>query len=324
MELEEDIKINVFKYYSPTYGDGVENTGFKDGEIFFQNPEKFNDPWDSKGLNFEFSKQLNKLIESNYYLKLSDETCISSENDFNKYFFDDMIKTMGVFCLSFSPDSELMWSHYARNHEGYVVHFQFTLDELHEEQFSFCPVYYFNKTLNFFVTVNDLEKGTVLLNGKNYTSGKNKENLIYSALILKSQSWSYEKEIRLILAESNPSNLGVRNINKKWIKSIITGLNINDEFKGKLETIVHNSEHKIELYHAKKSKDFKIEILDSNDCPKKFEQYCGEKAENKYSFFKKFCEEKAVRYKETIDFIEEYDSIFENLKKEEIEVISKE
>ncbi|KNE87154.1 hypothetical protein PSTG_19467, partial [Puccinia striiformis f. sp. tritici PST-78] len=38
--------------------------------------------------------------------------------------FDALNKSIGIFCLSEKPDSELMWSHYADSHQGFVIEFE--------------------------------------------------------------------------------------------------------------------------------------------------------------------------------------------------------
>jgi len=319
MELEEDIKIDVFKYYSPTYGDGVENTGFKDGQIFFQNPKLFNDPWDSRGFNFEFSNELKELIKSGVAIQLSEKVFVNSEKGLNEAFFEDILDKMGVFCLSFLPDSQLMWSHYADNHRGYVVHFEFSVKKLQSEGFSVFPVYYTDETLNLLVSPSNNNKEPLLLNKIGYS--KILDSLLMSALILKSCAWSYEKEVRFLLPKKNPDDLGLVDIDKKYIKSIILGSKIEDEFKKHLKDIANNEE--IEVYEASMSKNFNIEILDVKGCPKEFQQYCGEKATKNYQDFIDCIKKHTNDYNTIVDFIAKNNATFENLKKEEIEEISK-
>ena len=61
------------------------------------------------------------------WLKISKLTRTETQQRFVNLFkegYEGLRSKIGVFSLSFIPDSELMWSHYAPSHSGYVLHFQ--------------------------------------------------------------------------------------------------------------------------------------------------------------------------------------------------------
>lgn len=140
------MKLNLFKYYSSTY-EGKDNLAFSEkGQIYFQQPEKFNDPWDCKAPKIFFPRSKSFLKEFHYYLSkgyskdLIDREWAKNEKlsrgkirDKYRLLFGEALENIrrkiGVFSLSFIPDSELMWSHYASSHSGYMLHFQIAIDE---------------------------------------------------------------------------------------------------------------------------------------------------------------------------------------------------
>lgn len=84
-------------------------------------------------------------------------------------------------CFSEEPASMLMWSHYADNHQGMVLKYEFfNLDlEKHRDVFmGLNPVIYTDDLLN-------LEK---------YKGVRKKISISTLAAISKSKEWSYEKE----------------------------------------------------------------------------------------------------------------------------------
>lgn len=140
------MKLNLFKYYSPTYKDKDNLTFYERGQIYFQQPEKFNDPWDCKAPKIifprskTFLKWLHYHISNGYKKDIVDAEWKKNESlsrgevrDKYRLLFEEALsykrKNIGVFCLSFIPDSELMWSHYASSHSGYILHFQIVLEE---------------------------------------------------------------------------------------------------------------------------------------------------------------------------------------------------
>ena len=104
------------------------------------------------------------------------ETYIKSLRDFYQ-------SSINVACFSESNDSILMWSHYANNHEGFCIEYDFSeiLSENPLLLHSLHPVYYTNEIFDLF----------------NYRS-TDKIFAQVLAAINKSDVWSYENEWRFI------------------------------------------------------------------------------------------------------------------------------
>lgn len=112
-----------------------------------------------------------------------------SDKDFEKYVtgISGIIQEK-VFasCFSEDPTSMLMWSHYADNHKGMVIEYNFNnldLDNQKQIMTGLHPVYYTNKLLNL----------------DNFRDVQDKILVHALAAINKSVEWEYEKEWRIIV-----------------------------------------------------------------------------------------------------------------------------
>lgn len=230
------MKFDLFKYYNPTY-DGKDNLAFYEkGQIYFQQPEKFNDPWDCKAPKISFSRQISFLKEFHYYIsegfekslvdaewarneKLSRTDIREKYKTLFKEALENIREKIGVFSMSFVPDSELMWSHYASSHSGYMLHFQIVLED-----------YFTNPVLkDFGIPVPVIyKKQRPNLSIASYMS--NREKQIYDLIRYKSEAWKYEHELRLL----NEVKFGFIDIPHSWLKSIVVGLAVKTDLKNKL------------------------------------------------------------------------------------------
>lgn len=119
-------------------------------------------------------------------------------------------------CFSEEPASMLMWSHYADNHQGMVLEYEF--DNLDLE-----------KHRDVFMGLNPVIYTDDLLNLEEYKDVREKISIPTLAAISKSKEWSYEKEWRLIIhQESNERGIVVKVIKPSCI---ILGARVNPMHK---------------------------------------------------------------------------------------------
>lgn len=231
--------LSLFKYYSPTY-EGKDNLAFYEkGQIYFQQPEKFNDPWDCKAPKIFFPRSKSFLKEFHYYLSRGySKDLVDTEWEKNeklsrgeirekyRFLFEEALENIrqriGVFSLSFIPDSELMWSHYASSHSGYMLHFKIDINEYLTNPVLIetgipIPVVY--------------KKKRPTLNIATYYS--NREKHIYDLIRFKSEAWSYENELRLM----NEAKYGFIDLPETWLQSITVGLAARSALKEALKNI---------------------------------------------------------------------------------------
>lgn len=129
-----------------------------------------------------------------------------------------------IACFSEVNDSILMWSHYASNHSGICIEYDFKqCGENHELTKSLYPVNYSSRIFDM----------------TNYEKNKNAVDISVLAAVTKSKDWSYEKEWRLVFtlnSESGPFNGGIVSPT-----TIYLGTKINDTDKEKILEIADDN-----------------------------------------------------------------------------------
>lgn len=161
----------------------------------------------------------------------------------------------------------VMWSHYAENHQGFCIEYdleflkkdiQFSLKdyEFHSEKLKYLeerneaiikaglfPIEYTCNKINIPVTklnqINIDSTGNI-----NYNS--NIDELIYKTFIVKSASWSYEKEWRIII-NGKICNYYNNKIPFPYIKTIYLGCKAEKELIDTMITIGENIGAKVIL-----------------------------------------------------------------------------
>lgn len=269
-------KIDLFKYYSPEFFDSIEQKNksnlyvIETGQFYYQSPDNFNDPWDCLMTdanipknNFDFIHQIEALPEGqlpdnvNKLKELISNTpnIQNLDSSFDNAKPQNQIKDLmenfgkcayniqnniGVCCMSSIHDHELLWAHYASNHKGFVVHLEIPLIEL-GYNISFLPMAVKYTDTPFSPTLYHL-----------FTPP---QEWALDFICTKSNSWTYENELRFLKADGS----GLIQFPIPWIKSVITGLNMEPKIKGKIHSLCSNS--KIEVFEAKRHpKKFEIII----------------------------------------------------------------
>lgn len=167
--------------------------------------------------------------------KLSDSWRSLLESGLNGC-FNKIKDAIRVVCLSEVYDSMLMWSHYAQNHKGYCIQYNFEEDDMFYKHL--YPVIYEKE--RYAVSKVDILEG-------------NKE-FLYKTICRKSEVWSYEKEWRIITANYNevmPQKLKYPNAKyvldlKDNIKGFYLGAKSSDDLKN--EIIQFGKKNNISVY----------------------------------------------------------------------------
>lgn len=218
---------------------------FKEGTLKFTQPKNFNDPFDSyafidpsflisathqpkfKHLNFHsnFKEISKKLFESN----LNNENLVNSVRD-KAY----------IFCLNSNPLSHLMWSHYARFHQGFMIEFKFPMNLESMQADNFHPM-----------IVDYVEKYPEITGQVFQNSGAT----IRKIFLQKSKEWEYEKECRIIRYGDFGTEFQTYE-RGKYLSNVIAGMNCSNEYYGELKLAIRDMNAQlgthVELYRAKK------------------------------------------------------------------------
>ena len=157
-----------------------------------------------------------------------------------------------ISCFSKRNDSILMWSHYANSHKGVCLEFE-------ENREFFREVIYSTKRPK--LSLYDATARALAFDyiGEKLTyQDKEFADKMLKPLYTKSTDWSYEKEIRCILSDTEPNTLGYSFDGKNnYIKMNITKIYIGSkaEHNDLKELIILAKERKIPIVYMKEAKD---------------------------------------------------------------------
>ena len=110
----------------------------------------------------------------------------------------EQMSHQGVFCATLRHDSLLMWSHYARSHEGAVLEFVANVEK-DSALLASKPVRYSKERPLVYRTSSDLVRRALLMSTQEF-AGQILESLIY----VKGSEWEYEQEYRLAIPNFVP------------------------------------------------------------------------------------------------------------------------
>ena len=253
----DELPKTLYKYLSlqkDEKGQQFSLINLKNTQITSSRPKDFNDPYDCAlyidKIKFVYMTRnlpeyKNIINEKNIDNKLYEDiinTVWKDEDillDFKKI-LGDIINKISIGCLSENKESILMWSHYADNHRGFAIEYDF--DEIKALNNILLPVLYTTQ-------MNELSKA--------FTYGYDVE--IYYSLITKAKEWEYENEWRIINADTQFCKIRER-VSMPKPKAIYVGCKTNLEDEKKLvDFCIYND---IQIYKMKMKEDaFKLEYV---------------------------------------------------------------
>lgn len=230
--------------------------------LLFSKPNTFNDPFDClSSIEYDFSKVtrmemeqiLNKRI-TNKDFKLRKHIYIRElkEKDEIKNWGDHRRNGFHLTCFNNSPLNILMWSHYAGNHQGFMIEFKFKK--------------LINDYTNLPVPVNYCNIFPKIIYPYNASSTMCMENSEFGAEAMiklfsnKAECWSYEDEFRLVnLKETLPFDKAPVKVENELFANVIFGHNTNEKnYKETLKAVDifnQNNNMDIKTYRAKMMPD---------------------------------------------------------------------
>ena len=174
-------KINQKLYKYREVGEYTEKI-FTDHTLWFNHPNKFNDPFDCWANIQEIdSDALDEFVTENsptkYYADICKKGIPSYTMDMLKQDIDRALNEIGVCCFSKTKKNILMWSHYSKYHEGICLEF----DILEDPSFFTLPI-----------PVNYVDTMPI------YDHFKEQNKLFKKIIQPKAKEWEYEEEVRVI------------------------------------------------------------------------------------------------------------------------------
>lgn len=253
--MEEISPSSFFKYRSADEGSmKYLISQIEKDEVWFSKPSDFNDPFDChpffdlSGNNCEIAKKLEatykKMTPTMSRSERRSKSRESAKNSrvkeiqqqFKSSYFEKIRNEIGIYCLSTTEKSTLMWSHYANYHRGICLEYE-GIDEFFSNAF---PVIY-------------SESRPIVYGYKDSDDQLQLEN----ALLTKSDAWAYEKEWRMIAYTKGP---GLYKIPDHLLKRIIFGAQADKRTIEDITKIANGRKHPPIISHAKLAKD-KFEII---------------------------------------------------------------
>lgn len=192
-------------------------------EMYFPHREQLNDPFDC---NIDISRAIDRA--------LTIEECQSTENllKFQKEEvitrrFSDSVGKMGIGSFSLSNNETLLWSHYANNHKGVVLRYDFPESFLSDEDsiLSVSKISYKPNTVSDWIAQNS---NLYTDNHKKFFIG-----LLKKVLASKAPAWEYEQEARIVRHES-----GMFCIPRTTLTHVLFGLQTSPEDERLVRKIV--------------------------------------------------------------------------------------
>lgn len=183
--------------------------------------------------------QIEKAYKSGIDVEVIEELIAKCEKDIDNIFqsnFNSIRDSLAITCLSETNDNILMWSHYANNHKGICLEYDF--EEINTK-YNIFPVIYSNNICDI---SNDI------LND-NY-------NFIIQKVLTKAEDWKYENEWRIVVKNKNESQTGTL-IKIPKVKAIYMGCRIDEKNQKAIEELA--IENGIEIYKMEMStNEFKL------------------------------------------------------------------
>ena len=240
MNKNEHLKKPLYQYTKVKHSEDLINNNL----MFMRNLDQLNDPLEGD-LKCEFDNMIKITLDEEIFKDVSEEEkeIIKSEYkkmEIKKYKigWDKVKGTVSIACFSEKYDINPMWAHYADNHKGVCIEYNFWEDKLLRD---ICfPVYYVDKAYNNYICLKILKEF------------KAKNRLISQLFLKKGKYWNYEKEWRIVI----PNNFKSDKLNFRWKnrkryleflkpKSVYLGYNINNDDKKYMKSLCRDYDIKI-------------------------------------------------------------------------------
>jgi len=219
--------------------------GLVKGTIYFASPKQLNDPFDCR---VDIKKAAKQAIEQ---LSGRKKEILTKLANMERYFDQMQNDTGNVAVCSFSLilNDPLLWAHYANQHKGLCLTYNFPESFLNNPEaiLAVAPVEYEDNSMTKWFVDNTPTEETDF---KEFTL-----EIIKKVLTIKSPAWSYEKEVRIIRMQNGPFE-----IEKRQLTQICFGLDTTDSDIDLIKKVVDNAGYSVEFCKIERSQsDFGIE-----------------------------------------------------------------
>jgi len=203
-------------------------------ELWFAKPESLNDP-------FEAMPSFDRALDAAWD-EYSDARIKKSDIE-NK--LKNLLKNIGICSFSRTRKNQLMWAHYADEHNGFCIGFnKIVLNKENQDLFTVDVKYQSDLPYKGILERFSVFKQLNLPNGLQEIQG----DIMYSIVGTKYTNWKYEKETRLIR-----NDYGAIKFSPKAINSIAFGLRMSERDKKTLYQLFKGNQWShVKWYQAEK------------------------------------------------------------------------
>jgi hypothetical protein len=160
--------------------------------VWFSHSSKFNDPYDSSAVFFNglmhaaWEDEMKKVNTTPFEIKQLKKVIKEEEDRLNADFVEKSRDSLRICCFTENKDSVLMWSHYADQHKGICVEYNFSTLPINDVRLKWLyPVVY----------------SKILINISEYLIPDNINPFVFMLSSMhKYRAWKYEKEWRMMIA----------------------------------------------------------------------------------------------------------------------------
>ncbi|HFE9682871.1 TPA: DUF2971 domain-containing protein [Clostridium perfringens] len=227
-EISEQKPEKIYKFMDLSTNKLDKLNSIKNGKLWVNNAYDLNDPFEcSFKFNDEPINKINYQVQKYYdYQKKTDEV------------LEDLKKEVYIAALTESKTSLLMWSHYAKNHTGICIEYDFEeVEKCETDTLKFLPVLYRKKMADY------TPDGSL--------------NWIYRVYACKAKEWEYEMEWRFIIYEKKCINGFLVNFVKP--KCIYLGCKMEKDTKDEIIDFFKDSGIEIKSM-VKNSREYKVSL----------------------------------------------------------------
>ncbi len=238
---------------------------FKEDKMYLATPASQNDPYDNL---YFFDDFMLDLVRGNMeFIENNPNHGLAQNKELIDVAVEFLQHAVIVACYTDKYDSMLMWSHYAQNHEGYLL--EYSKDDIVNTGVDLFPVLYSRERYNACRTINYMVRNAIAYFHPNIPHLQELRKIIerrkpseYEKIIsgmVKSPDWSYENEWRHIQIND------ILNTAPKFIEDITPiaiyyGSKMADEDKDQLHEIAQSKGIKeYQMYVDFASSEFALE-----------------------------------------------------------------
>jgi hypothetical protein len=168
-------------------------------------------------------------------------------------FFEERIKNIGVTCFSELYDHPLMWAHYAENHKGFCVEYDFTPMDISSSDDKSAASNSFVHAVSYVSKLPRIYSHEILFTPREAAK---------KMLATKSYHWAYEQEYRLIAFDQPvpPTEAGILYQYPSTIKpqAIILGVNVLPKTRKAVQAVCAEMNWEVKEMHIGKTGRFEL------------------------------------------------------------------